>query len=260
MEGYRVNSAHDAPPKSWWEKNWVWLAAGIPVAVVFIVADDYGYGGLFEWAFGFAAGTAVAVACFWERRSARWFVPTVAFLIVAHIIVLASRQWHLLPSRSTGTYMALKGVAGMDFAVSGSFLWLVHRLFDPRVGIKAHWSATAKVGTCILALVFLGTVAFTVAVIAHAHNEKIASSRLVFSAKASGDLKQVTTCIDADAVENDQWDDVRGRYAGKQIFSDIWGRTIRVLDMGKHRLIQVETAHGRPLRKDERQRVEKCAE
>jgi hypothetical protein len=146
VEGYRVNQGDDAPPKAWWDKNWVWLVAGIPVAIVFILADDYGYGGLFEWAFGFAAGTAVAVAYFWERRSARWFVPAVAFLIVAHIIVLSSRHWHLLPSRSTGTYMALKGVAGMDFAVSGSFLWLVHRLFDPRVGIKAHWSTTAKSG------------------------------------------------------------------------------------------------------------------
>jgi hypothetical protein len=258
VDGYRVNSADDAPPKPWWDKNWVWLVAGIPLAIVFFVADDYGFGGLFEWTFGFVAGTSVAVAAFWKRRTTHWFVPAVAFLIIAHVVVLASRHWHLLPTRTTGTYMALKGVAGMDFAVSGSFLWCVHRLFDPRVGTKAHWSTMAKVVTSIFALIFLATVAFTVTVIVQAHNEKVASSRLVFTGGTTGDITRVTTCIDADAVNNDQWSDVRGRYPGKQIFSEFWGRTIRVLDTGATRLVQVETAHGRPLRQEERQLLDKC--
>jgi len=259
VDGYRANSAEDAAEKPWWDRNWTWLIAGIPLAVVFIVADNYGYGGLFEWTFGFIGGTSVAVAAFWGRRAARWFVPAVAFLVVAHVIVLASRQWDLLPSRSTGTYMALKAVAGLDFAVSGSFLWCVHRLFDPATGIRAHWSTTAKVGTCILILIFLGTAASTIALIVHAHDEKLASARLAFSRATSAGMTQVMTCIDPNAVGNNKWREVPGHYPSKRLFSQFWGRTIRVVDTGPTRLVQVYTPLGRPLRPEERRLVEKCA-
>jgi hypothetical protein len=259
MDGYIGNASSEGVEKPWWERNWVALVAGLALGLVLIIADDYGYGGLFEWTFVFVCGTTIAVAAFWERRTARWFAPAVALIIVVHVILLAARQWEMIPSRSTGTYLALKGTIAADFAVNALFLWILHQLFDPKVGIRAHWSSTAKAVTAVFVLFFLGLVAATTMLIVSAHDAKLKSARLVFSRATPTTMTGVMTCIDADAVENKQWRDVPSRYPAKRLFSQFWGRTYRVIDTGSARLLQVDTPNGRPLRPEEKQLVEKCA-
>ena len=259
MDGYRGNSAFDAPEQTWWEKNRWPLVAGLVLGVVLLVSEPYGFGGLVEWTLVFGCGTGMAVAAFWERRSRPWFAPAVGLLVICHVAALSLRHWDMIPSRTTGTYIALKGATGADFAVSGLFLWVLHNLFDPKVGIRAHWSRTAKAVTATFLLFFLGVVAGTSLLILNAHDQKLASARVVFSRTTPASMNDVLKCMDPDAVANDQWRAVSGRYPARRLFSQFWGRVYRVVDTGSARVLQVETPQGRPLRPEERLLVERCS-
>ncbi|MEQ7873066.1 hypothetical protein ABDK56_03550 [Sphingomonas sp. ASV193] len=253
------SSASDTTKSAWWERASVSVSVGVFLGVLLIVAEDHGYGGLFEWSFGFIAGTTIAVAVFWERRHAPWFIPAVALLILAQIGLLGSRHWSLLPSRHTGLAIQLKGVAALDFAVSASFLWCVHRLFDPREGIKAHWSTAAQIAAGVIILMFMGLFAGTALLISRARDEKLASSKQVFAVSTPLDMATIIDCLDDQNAGTEEWTDARARYPTKSDFNQMFGRTIRLIDMGGYRLIQVETSNARPLRQDEKSLVQRCS-
>lgn len=258
MTTNNADASTPAESKQWWENNWASLGIGLALGVCLIVADDHGYGGVFEWGIAFVCGTGIAVAAFWARHEAPWFWPAVALLVVGHAVALATHHWRMMPHHATGTAIQLKGAAALDFGVSGLFLYCLHKLFDPATGPKAHWSAPAKVAASVLVLMVLGLAAFTATVIVQTHNKKIALSRTVFSARTDKSVDNLISCLDGYEGEDDEWDDVRGPYPGKQFFYEFSGRTEIIVDHGDFRAVQIKTVNGRQLRKEEMQPVTQC--
>lgn len=249
MERAQASDSEQPPEKHWW-RRWEIFAIGLLLGAFLIVPD--GYVGEFQWALAFSVGTGLAVAAFWHRRTARWFLPSVAFLIIAHVIALVSLDWRILPH-----HVALQGAGAWDFAVSGLFLYCVHRLFEPPAGPRAHWSTTAKLITAGSGLIFLGISAFVATVLVQAHNEKIRSLQIVFSRPTAQSSYELMDCIDMYKTKHELWDNVSG-HSGKQLFDDFNGRLTRVLDTGAARVVQVATVRGRPLHPQEQQLLSRC--
>lgn len=150
------------------ETSMVALLGGLTLGIALIFAEHYGYGGLFEWTIAFTIGTGFAIAVFWHRRHTRWYWPAVVLLIAIHIAALCLYRWQMLPSKTTGTAIALKGAAGFDFGINALVLYLLHLIIDPGEGSWTH-KMNLVIAAIILFHVGLFGVAALVVVYASRH-------------------------------------------------------------------------------------------
>jgi hypothetical protein len=250
--------APDAEPaiQPSWGSRWAVLAAAIALGVTLSVAQDWGYGAVFEWLLVFVIGTGFAIAVFWPHRASRWYWPAAVFLVAVHVAALCLHPWHMLSSAS-GTAVQIKGAAGLDFGASALFLYVLHLLLDPEAG---PWTHTTKFVVAAIILFNVGIFGVGALVVAQAYNSKIADLRLVSQRLSAQGMDKLMQCLDPHATENDQWNDPKIGVPAMQRFDGLTGTRITVIDKRILRTVRMETVDGRPLSQDESEQLARCVD
>jgi hypothetical protein len=226
---------------------------GVVLAALGITLDHFALGRV-EWAVALAIGTGAAISIRWSSRDRRWFLPSVGAMIAASIAISLFVGWPFPPGEAAGGLFVMIIVCAVGETALLSWMgWL----FEVRATPRTRQNIITEVVLYGFVALIVALIGFLIWVVKHAEAENQRLAQVVMTEKSDRSASDLRSCLDP-ARHGSTWSDMPGVTGGKRMYDVNRGDGIIVIDQGTGLLVQVMTKRGRPLRKDELERVRKC--
>lgn len=237
-------AATTTEPKPLLQRTWFVVACGLGFGGLLIFSNHFGYAGVVEWSVIFAIGLGISAAFFWQRRHARWFWFSIAFLATVDVFLLIKWHWDVVPSPGA---INIKGAVGLVVGLDCLWLFWMSWLFDPREKPKTAATKTVEIVLYGMAVAIIGIVAFLSWAVPRKHEQKLAQAKVVLEKATRNTMSDLTWCLTPDAKEHRAWENVDGHPNSKSIYNYVYDVGMTVEDRGDFRLLRVSTWRGGPV-------------